>query len=166
MKNKNCLALPYFGIKTIPTCALVDKEGKIAFIGHPTWRNLDEDINNLIKGKALTGRGTVNPTAAFDAVWSNKENLVESADVDATVKDFMNKCNAMTEKHDIESTTAAMKMCVFQLVHNVKVDMKSTGHAHKMRMDLVLQGTKEQIELMKWHAQDLTNKENKWTSRV
>jgi len=59
-----------------------------------------------------------------------------------------------------------MKMCIFQLVHNVKVDMKSKAHAHKMRMDLILQGTKEQIDLMKWHSQELTAKENKWTTRV
>ena len=166
VQNKQCAALPYFGIKTIPTCALVDKEGKIAFIGHPTWRNLDEDINNLIKGKTLSGRGCINPTTAFDAHWADKENLIDSKEVDETVKDFMTKCNAMIEKHDIESTSAAMKTCVLQLVHSVKVNMKTTGHAHKMRMDLVLQGTKEQIELMKWHSQDLTDKKNKWTSRV
>jgi len=78
----------------------------------------------------------------------------------------MAKCNEMTEKHDIESMSAAMKTCVFQLVHNVRVDMKSKGHAHKMRMDVILQGTKEQIELMKWHSQDLSDKKNKWTTRV
>ena len=58
VKSNACNAIPYFGVKQIPLCVLVDKEGKIAFIGHPTWRRIDEDINGLLKGKKLTGRGT------------------------------------------------------------------------------------------------------------
>lgn len=165
VKNPNCHAVPYFGLKTIPLCVLVDKQGKIAFIGHPSWRALDEDINNLIKGKKISGKGCVNPTEAFAQNWS-KEGIVEPTEVDPLIKEFMTKCNEMTQKHDIESTSASMKQCVAQLVHNVKVDMKAKTHTHKLRVDFVLQGTKEQIELMKWHSQDLTDKKNKWTSRV
>ena len=165
VKNPQCSALPYFGVRTIPVCALVDKEGKIAFIGHPSWRNLDEDINALVKGKSLSGRGTVNPAEAAAQNWG-KDGFVEPAEVDAIVKEFMTKCNEMAAKHDIESTSAAMKTSVLQLIHNVKVDMKTKNHQHKLRLDLVLQGTKEQIELMKWNTQDLTDKKNKWTSRV
>ena len=47
----------------------------------------------------------------------------------------------------------------------VKVDLKNKSHSHKMRLDVVLEGTKEQIELMKWHFSDITDKsKNKWTS--
>ena len=52
-----CKAMPFFGVKKIPYVVLVDKQGKIAFLGHPNWRKLDEDINTLLKGKSLTGRG-------------------------------------------------------------------------------------------------------------
>jgi len=37
---------------------LVDKEGKIAFKGHPANRDLEKDIDTLLKGEALTGEGT------------------------------------------------------------------------------------------------------------
>jgi hypothetical protein len=37
---------------------LIDTHGKIVFIGHPAVRNLEQDIDNLLKGKALTGEGT------------------------------------------------------------------------------------------------------------
>jgi len=34
---------------------LVDQNGKIVFIGHPSERNLEEDINLLLKGEKLSG---------------------------------------------------------------------------------------------------------------
>ena len=40
-KNDENKILKYFRIKNIPYCALVDKQGKFAFLGHPKWRKLD-----------------------------------------------------------------------------------------------------------------------------
>ena len=41
---------------------LVDKSGKICFIGHPRQRqNLEGDIDNLISGKELNSEGTAQP---------------------------------------------------------------------------------------------------------
>lgn len=38
---------------------LIDKEGKIAFKGHPANRpNLEQDLDDLAEGKAITGEGT------------------------------------------------------------------------------------------------------------
>jgi hypothetical protein len=38
---------------------LIDRSGKIVFIGHPLEReNLEKDIDDLIEGKTLTGKGT------------------------------------------------------------------------------------------------------------
>jgi len=36
---------------------LVDKLGKIVFMGHPASRNLEKDINDLLEGKTITGDG-------------------------------------------------------------------------------------------------------------
>jgi hypothetical protein len=33
---------------------LVDTEGKIVFVGHPSERDLEADINTLLKGEQLT----------------------------------------------------------------------------------------------------------------
>ena len=85
VKNKQCPAIPYFGVKQIPYVVLVNKEGKIAFIGHPSWRRLDEDINNLIKGKNITGRGCVSPVMQARNAWGT-EGIVQVGEVDENVK--------------------------------------------------------------------------------
>lgn len=37
---------------------LVDTKGKIVFVGHPASRDLEKDIDALLKGETLTGEGT------------------------------------------------------------------------------------------------------------
>jgi len=47
-----------YGVRGVPHVMLVDGNGKIVFKGHPaTRKNLEEDIDTLIKGEALTGEG-------------------------------------------------------------------------------------------------------------
>lgn len=38
---------------------LVDTEGKIVFVGHPSERDLEADINTLLKGEQLTEKKEV-----------------------------------------------------------------------------------------------------------
>jgi hypothetical protein len=47
-----------YGVQGVPHCLLVDTHGKIVFVGHPANRNLEEDFDNLLAGKVLTGKGT------------------------------------------------------------------------------------------------------------
>jgi len=42
-----------YGVNGVPHVVLVDTEGKVVYIGHPTSRNLEQDINTLLKGEAL-----------------------------------------------------------------------------------------------------------------
>lgn len=118
VKNPMCKALQYFGVKQIPFCALIDKQGKIAFIGHPNWRRLEDDINTLVKGKALTGRGTESAAVAREKAWGT-EGIVEATEVDATVKSFMEQSVALGAKQEIASTAVAMQQCAVQLIHKV-----------------------------------------------
>ena len=47
-----------YEIKGVPHVMLIDKEGVIAFKGHPANRpNLEEDFGKLLKGEKLTGEG-------------------------------------------------------------------------------------------------------------
>ena len=41
-----------FDVNGIPCCALIHK-GKVLWVGHPSERNLESDINSLIEGKSL-----------------------------------------------------------------------------------------------------------------
>ena len=43
-----------FGVEGVPHVLLVDTEGKIVFVGHPSERDLEADINTLLKGEQLT----------------------------------------------------------------------------------------------------------------
>lgn len=48
-----------YGVSGVPHVMLVDKDGKIAFKGHPANRpNLEQDLDDLAAGKPLTGAGT------------------------------------------------------------------------------------------------------------
>ena len=78
----------------------------------------------------------------------------------------MEKCNNLAKKHEIETTGLAMKLCVVQLVHKVKLDLENKGHFHKMRLDVVLEGKQEQIDLIKWQIADLTDDSNKWKTKI
>jgi len=48
-----------YSVNGVPHVMIIDKEGKIAFKGHPANRpNLEQDLDDLAAGKALTGEGT------------------------------------------------------------------------------------------------------------
>lgn len=47
-----------YGAKGVPHVVLVDTHGKIVFIGHPATRELEKDIDTLLKGEEIKGEGT------------------------------------------------------------------------------------------------------------
>ncbi len=47
-----------YGVQGVPDVLLVDTKVKIDFVGHPAARQLEQDIDTLLKGKTLTGEGT------------------------------------------------------------------------------------------------------------
>ena len=51
-----CTIQKDFQVQGVPTVVLVDKEGVIVFKGHPTERNLEKDIDDLLEEKALKGK--------------------------------------------------------------------------------------------------------------
>ena len=51
----------------VPNMMLIDKSGKIVFRGHPEKRkNIDKDIDMLIKGETITGPGTQYPNISTE----------------------------------------------------------------------------------------------------
>ena len=71
----------------VPHVVLIDTEGKIVFVGHPSERDLEADINTLLKGEKLTVKKEIesaesapqkeDPTAAIE-VWSSEaKNFME-----------------------------------------------------------------------------------------
>ena len=74
VSTPGCSADKEYGVNGVPHVLLVDTDGKIVFVGHPASRNLEEDINTLLKGQTLTGEGTV---ASF-----TEESKTESSNFD------------------------------------------------------------------------------------
>lgn len=74
--NGTCTASATYGSGGVPHVFLVDKSGKIVFMGHPSSRKLEEDIDNLLDGKTLTGEGT-GPSDEPEAEGSKKTDPAE-----------------------------------------------------------------------------------------
>jgi hypothetical protein len=74
VRTPGCSADKDYGVNGVPHVLLVDTNGKIVFVGHPASRNLEEDINALLKGDTLTGEGT--------GASSTEESKTEGANFD------------------------------------------------------------------------------------
>jgi len=69
--GEGCSVSDEYGSGGVPHIFLVDQKGKIVFMGHPSERNLEEDIDKLIKGEEITGKGTgAGAAASSDAAVS------------------------------------------------------------------------------------------------
>jgi thiol-disulfide isomerase/thioredoxin len=58
VRTAGCTADKEYGVKGVPHVLLVDTKGKIVFMGHPANREIEKDIDALLKGETLTGAGT------------------------------------------------------------------------------------------------------------
>lgn len=69
---------------------LVDGNGKLAFVGHPSSRKLEEDIDNLVKGEKLTGEGTSGASEedGVDGDGEVEDQEYKDLDLDKISKDF------------------------------------------------------------------------------
>jgi len=55
MSSANCAEA--FGMRGVPHCLLVDRNGHIVWVGHPSQRDLEADIDALLADKKLEGKG-------------------------------------------------------------------------------------------------------------
>ena len=138
--------MQYFRVKNIPYCALVDKQGTIAFLGHPKWRKLDQDITALIEGKKLTGRGTKSFKENIEMGWKMAGNDISFSEIEEVKQSYMNLCDTLSKQEEIKTAADSMKSCIVQLIHRTKLDLECNGHDHKMQLEIGLTGTKEQID--------------------
>jgi thiol-disulfide isomerase/thioredoxin len=76
ISNGVCQADEDHGIRGIPHVLLVDIQGVIVYKGHPASRNLEQDIDALLKGEKITGKGT-EPAAKSSAKEEESVNISE-----------------------------------------------------------------------------------------
>lgn len=81
-----------YGVQGVPHCVLIDKEGVIQFVGHPSSTNLEKDIQTLIDGGKLNHKG--------DEEGKEEEEKKGEALDPATVQEHRARIvNAIKEKH-------------------------------------------------------------------
>lgn len=73
---------------------MFDTHGKLAYIGHPASRDLQADINTLLKGEALTGIQAASENGGSDT----KENFkdLDLIKVDEEIEHFKSKIDTLT----------------------------------------------------------------------
>ena len=64
---------------------LVDKKGKFAFLGHPSWRTFGADITKLLKGEQLSGQGCNTFETLKNIEFEQQGVEVKGKDLDTTL---------------------------------------------------------------------------------
>jgi len=90
ISNGVCQADKDHSIRGIPHVLLVDTQGAIVYKGHPASRNLEQDIDSLLKGEKITGKGT-EPAAKSSA---KEEESVKISEVGITAAKDLFKMQA------------------------------------------------------------------------
>jgi hypothetical protein len=91
----------------IPHVVLIDIHGNIAYKGHPGKRNLEEDIETLLKGEKLAGirvEDEAQPDVEDDASFKD----LDLAKVDKEIAVFTSKATELTSNADIKSHAAQL----------------------------------------------------------
>jgi len=82
-------------VNGVPHVVLIDGEGKIAFIGHPAERKLEEDIETLLKGEKLKGIKGASENAEGDGE-DEKFKELDLEKIDKEIALFSSKVNELT----------------------------------------------------------------------
>jgi len=88
-----------YSVNGVPHVMLVDQKGVIAFKGHPAGRdNLEQDLNDLAEGKALTGKGVAAPAGeSCKAPAEEKDDGFKEIEMDMINEEIAEFRNKMTE---------------------------------------------------------------------
>jgi hypothetical protein len=77
-----------YSVNGVPHVMLVDGEGKLAFVGHPATRKLEEDIDTLVKGEKLTGEGTAGGATEENGEGDEETKEYKDLDLERIKQDF------------------------------------------------------------------------------
>jgi hypothetical protein len=95
-----------YGVSGVPHILLIDKSGTIVYKGHPAKRrNLEEDIDTLLKGEALTGYGIASEQAERQQPKYVPEKGFKTIDLDSVrqeIEAFKDSCKAMSENDELK----------------------------------------------------------------
>jgi len=152
VRNGKCTGSDDYGARGVPHGALIDKEGKIVFIGHPANRELEKDIDLLLADKPIAGKGTAGD--ADDEEDGEKEGAdgtlnCSNEEADAHVKKFLELADAHCQTEEMKTAASGMMRAFCVLSHEPGLNPKTGEFIHKMTLHKVLVGKQEGIDAVK-----------------
>ena len=158
IRRAGCVADKEHGIQGVPHVMLVDTHGKIVYKGHPASRQLEEDIDSLLKDTPITGTGT-QPAGKKEAESSDAGTGPESEAVNAAVEKFKAESKKMMD--DNSDAFKAFQRAFLVLVKESKYSMSESKWNHKLTCHSVLAGKGELVDIAKPHL-EAVNKNDVW----
>ena len=125
-RNGTCTADKTFQVRGVPHCLLVDKHGKIVWIGHPASRNLEEDINNLLADKVLEVKAGSDDESDEEA----KQEDEKPIDTDAArvaVDTFIKDSKELGDKEEFRANAYNLSRAFLVLVNETTCDLANAG---------------------------------------
>ena len=127
--------------------ALIDGNGKIAYMGHPAGTDLERDINTLMKGESLA-------SAAKEGGASGSDDKYKELDLGKVHEDLEKFRSTVSSLGNDEAVKAGAKDFVRDFVVLVKI-MKFDAEKKKILTNFenvnVLVGPKSAIEAVSWN---------------
>lgn len=164
-RNGLCDGDKVYGVRGVPHCLLVDTHGKIVWVGHPSSRNLEEDINNLLAGKELV----VSKEDDSDEGEEGKDDS-QSIDMDVAtvaVDSFKEETKAMLAKEELKTQATNLMRAFLVLVNETTCDLKDAGKLKtSMTCHTVLVGPSAACEQAQAACMAITHAEGRpWKNR-
>jgi len=120
-RNGTSTADKIYGVQGVPHCLLIDTHGKVVFVGHPSNRKLEEDIDALLKDEKITGQGTEKAGAAAE---EGAAKVIEDATYEELTTKFKEGAEKICNEHKAEAAKLqrAFLVLVCQATWDVKTD--------------------------------------------
>ena len=127
-KNGKSVAEKLYGVQGIPHRLLIDKTGKIVFVGHPASRQLEEDINALLEDKALEGPGTTRQQDEQQE--EGKQEEFDEEKHKASVEEFTTALDGVMKDEELKEQIKKLQRAFFVLVvdHKMNAEGKFIGN--------------------------------------
>jgi thiol-disulfide isomerase/thioredoxin len=122
VRNGACTASDEYGVQGVPHVLLIDTDGVIVFMGHPANRDIEKDIDALLKGEKLTGAGceAAGGDAEDNAASDSKGTIADVEKFKAETKDWV-----VTMKDRASKLQRAFLVMTCDQTHNFSKDSVS-----------------------------------------
>lgn len=139
----------------MPHCLLLDKTGKIVFMGHPASRNLEQDFNDLLADKTISGQGCSAAGGDDDEEEGGDSKKCTGVEAGAAIESFKTTANEIMASEEVKAAVKGAPRAFLVLVAKTKFDWKKSTLECSLTHFQVLVGPQAMIDLVKGKAASL-----------